>query len=55
MIKCTRCGRTRKDKYVIMRKSKYNDKVRPRCRARSVCSTIARRKNAVARREQDSG
>lgn len=48
MIKCTRCGRLRKEKYVVMRKSKWNNKVRPRCRARSVCSSIARRKNAIA-------
>ncbi len=46
MIKCTRCGRDRKEKYIVMRKSKWNGKVRPRCRAKSVCSSVARRKNA---------
>jgi hypothetical protein len=46
MLTCSRCGRTRLDKYIVMRKSKWTGKTKPRCRARSVCSSIARRNNA---------
>jgi hypothetical protein len=44
MLTCTKCGRTRPDKYIVMRKV-YGGKKRYRCRARSVCASIARRKN----------
>lgn len=40
--RCTRCGRVRLLKYVTRRKN-YSGKLVWRCRARSVCSTIARR------------
>ncbi len=51
MIKCTRCGKVREERYIVMRKSKYNGKVRARCRARSTCSSRARRRNNVTRGE----
>lgn len=44
MLTCTKCGRTRLDKYIVLRKT-YSGKKQYRCRARSVCASIARRKN----------
>lgn len=44
MLTCTKCKRTRPAKYIVIRKT-YNGK-RARCRARSVCSSIARRRLA---------
>jgi hypothetical protein len=44
MLTCTKCKRTRADKYVVLRKV-YGGKKKYRCKARSVCSSIARRNN----------
>lgn len=43
MLQCTKCGRYRDDKYIVLRKT-YGGKKKYRCRARSVCASIARRK-----------
>lgn len=45
MLQCTKCKRVREDKYVVLRKV-YGGKKKYRCRARSVCASIARRQNA---------
>lgn len=45
VLVCTKCKRTRAAKYIALRKV-YGGKKKYRCRARSVCSSIARRKNA---------
>jgi len=42
MLTCTRCGRERLEKYIVLRKTYKGKKYR--CRAKSVCSSIARRK-----------
>jgi hypothetical protein len=44
MKTCTKCKRTRMDKYIVLRKT-YGGKKKYRCRARSVCASIARRNN----------
>jgi len=44
LLTCTKCGRSRPETYIVMRKT-YSGKRKPRCRARSVCASIARRKN----------
>lgn len=43
MLTCSKCGRTRQEKYIVMRKT-YSGKKKPRCRAKSVCHSIFRRK-----------
>lgn len=53
MLTCTRCGRTRGDEYIVLRKLK-NGKKRYRCKAKSVCSSIARRRREAASRESDN-
>lgn len=49
MITCTRCHRDRLEKYIVLRKT-YGNKKKYRCRAKSVCSSIARRNKALASR-----
>lgn len=44
MLTCSKCGRTRDEKYIVLRKV-YSGKKKYRCRARSVCASIARRKS----------
>jgi hypothetical protein len=53
MLTCSRCGRSRREKFVITRKNKWSCEAQIRCRARSVCSSIARRNRE--RREQAAG
>lgn len=43
MLQCTKCKRVRDEKYIVLRKT-YSGKKKYRCRARSVCASIARRK-----------
>lgn len=42
MLTCSKCKRTRLDKYIVMRKT-YSGEKKYRCRKRSVCHSIFRR------------
>lgn len=48
MLTCTRCGRTRRAKFMTQRKNFKGVKV-TRCSKRSVCHSIAKRVNAAYR------
>ena len=47
-VTCTRCGRTRNEKYMTVRKNAAG-KPRVRCRKKSVCHSIAKRTNSQYR------
>lgn len=48
MLQCTKCKRTRPEKYIVLRKV-YGGKKKYRCRARSVCASVARRNRATTK------
>lgn len=48
MIECSRCGRVRRARFMILRKN-YKGKKVVRCAKKSVCHSIAKRTNPVYR------
>lgn len=49
MLTCTRCGRTRRAKFMVKRKN-YRGVLKVRCAKRSVCHSLAKRNNEDYRR-----